>query len=113
MQIVGLPVVRDDDGLALSSRNAYLSTAERARALHISAALQAVARAWDGDADTARVRLRRRLEDADGVRLDYADIVDSETLEPLAGEVTGPARAVVAAHVGTTRLIDNVPLDAR
>lgn len=111
--IVAGPLVRDADGLAISSRNAYLSTAERARALHVSAALHAVAAAWDGDADTARVRLRRRLEDADGVRLDYADIVDPDTLEPLEGEVDGPARAVVAAHVGRIRLIDNLPLERR
>ena len=109
-QIVGCPVVRDADGLALSSRNVFLSPAERARALHLSAALMAVAGAWDGDADTARVRLRSRLADADGVELDYAEIVHPETLEPLDGIVTGPARALVAARVGATRLIDNVPL---
>ena len=110
--IVGCSTVRDDDGLALSSRNVLLSASDRAKALHIPAALKAVAGAWDGDADTARVRLRRRLEDADGVRLDYAEIVDPTTLEPCMGTVSGPARALVAAWVGSTRLIDNVALPA-
>lgn len=112
VEIVGGPIVRDRDGLALSSRNAYLSSSERAQALHISAALHAVAGAWDGDADTARVRLQRRLEDASDVRLDYAEIVDPETFQPLEGMVTGPAQALVAAYVGSTRLIDNIRLEA-
>jgi pantoate--beta-alanine ligase len=111
VDIVGCPIVRDRDGLALSSRNAYLSSSERMQALHIPAALKAVAGAWDGDADTARVRLRRRLEDASDVRLDYAEIVDPETFQPLEGVVTGPAQALVAAYVGATRLIDNIRLE--
>jgi pantoate--beta-alanine ligase len=111
-EIVGCPTVRGDDGLALSSRNAAMTGGQRAKAVHLCAALKAVAGAWDGDADTARVRLQRRLEDADGVKLDYAEIIDPETLERLEGEIKGPARAVVAAWVGKTRLIDNIALDA-
>ncbi|HWB72296.1 MAG TPA: pantoate--beta-alanine ligase [Egibacteraceae bacterium] len=111
VQVVGCPTVRDPDGLALSSRNAYLSARQRAQALALPAALRAVAAAWDGDADAARRLLRARLEAAPGVRLDYAEVVDPETLEALEGVVDGPAQALVAALVGDTRLIDNVRLE--
>ena len=109
--VVGCPIVRETDGLAMSSRNAYLSAAQRREALALSAALHQVAAAWDGDADAARSALRRRLLPASGVRLDYAEVIDPETLEPLEGVVGGPAQAVVAAFVGATRLIDNVRLE--
>ena len=109
--IVAGPIVRDDDGLALSSRNTYLSAAERRSALSLSRALRAVAEAWDGDADAARSRLRTTLEQAPGVRLDYAEVVDPETLVPLEGVVEGAAQALVAAFVGRTRLIDNIRLE--
>jgi pantoate--beta-alanine ligase len=108
--IIGCPLVREPDGLALSSRNAYLSAEQRRDALALSQALQAVAAAWDGDADRARAELRRRLAEAPGVRPDYAEVVDPGTLEPLAGVTAGPARAVVAAVVGATRLIDTLAL---
>jgi pantoate--beta-alanine ligase len=108
--IIGCPLVREPDGLALSSRNAYLSAEQRRDALALSQALQAVAAAWDGDADRARAELRRRLAEAPGVRPDYAEVVDPGTLEPLVGVTTGPARAVVAAFVGSTRLIDTLAL---
>ena len=110
--VVACPLVRDKDGLALSSRNVRLTPGQRTAALQISATLLAVQGAWDGDADTARVRLRRRLEDARGVQLDYAEIVDPVTFSPLEGETTVPARALVAAWVGGVRLIDNVALPA-
>ena len=109
--VVGCPIVREPDGLALSSRNAYLSAAQRQEAVALSAALQELAEDWDGDADAARSALRRRLSDASGFRLDYAEVIDPETLEPLEGVVGGPAQAVVAAYVGATRLIDNVRLE--
>jgi pantoate--beta-alanine ligase len=111
LAVVGCPIVRDDDGLALSSRNVYLSHEERAQALAIPRALHDVAAAYDGDADVARQRLTSTLEGAPGLRLDYAEVVDPETLAALEGVAGGPARALVAAHVGTTRLIDNIRLD--
>jgi pantoate--beta-alanine ligase len=110
VEVVGCPVVREPDGLALSSRNAYLSAQERQDAVGLSRALHAVARAWDGDADRAREDLRTRLAGAPGIRPDYAEVVDPGTLEPLVGVTTGPARAVVAAFVGSTRLIDTLAL---
>lgn len=111
VEIVGCPTVRDPDGLALSSRNAYLTPEQRTQALVLSAALREIAAEWDGDASRARDALRRRIASAPGVRLDYAEVVDPETLKPLRGVVEGPAHAVVAAVVGATRLIDNCRLE--
>ena len=103
VEVVGGPLVRDFDGLALSSRNAYLSTEERARALSLSGALRAMAES--GIQDTSDLlRLGHGLLEVD--ELDYLEVLDAETLEPL--EVLDrPARAFVAARVGRTRLIDN------
>jgi pantoate--beta-alanine ligase len=107
IRIVAVPTVRDPDGLAMSSRNAYLSTAERARALSLSKALFfARARAAGGERDggmlidTARSRL-----DVD--RTDYIELVDVETLAPLK-MLERPAVLAIAAFVGKTRLIDNL-----
>lgn len=109
--VVGCPIVRDPDGLALSSRNAYLSGEQRVAALQLSQALHRVSQEWAGDAATAVATLRRTLSQASGVRLDYAEVIDPETLEPFEGVVEGPAQAVVAAYVGDTRLIDNIRLE--
>ncbi|HUH06179.1 MAG TPA: pantoate--beta-alanine ligase [Egibacteraceae bacterium] len=109
-QIVACPIVRDADGLALSSRNAYLSPSQRQRALALPSALREAAAAWDGDADSARVLLHRRLQAASGISLDYAEVVDPMTLDPLGGIIDSPARALAAVRVGDTRLIDNVGL---
>lgn len=111
VDVVAAPTVRDEDGLALSSRNARLSPEQRRAARAIPAALSEVASAWDGDADSARTALRRRLGAASGVDLDYAEVCDPETLAPLEGVVAGPAQALVAAVVGGTRLIDNARLE--
>ncbi|MGH8904687.1 MAG: pantoate--beta-alanine ligase, partial [Egibacteraceae bacterium] len=111
VEIVGCPTVRDSDGLALSSRNVYLTPAQRQHALALSQALYDTAAQWDGDADRARSSLANRLTTAPGIRLDYAEVVDPVTLEPLEGVVDGPAQVVAAAYVGTTRLIDNYRLE--
>jgi pantoate--beta-alanine ligase len=110
VDVIGLPTVRDDDGLALSSRNAHLSADERARALRLSQALQHAADSWQGDADAVRAALWSTLRDGDGIDVDYAEVVDADTLEPLSGGGHTAARALVAARVGGTRLIDNVLL---
>jgi pantoate--beta-alanine ligase len=109
VEVVTCPVVREPDGLALSSRNTYLSETDRQHALALSAALRDAAASWDGDADRARALLRERLDSASGVRLDYAEVVDPDLLVPLHGHVEA-AQAVVAAHVGPTRLIDTMAL---
>ena len=111
VQVVGRPIVRDPDGLAMSSRNAYLTPEQRRDALAISAALRQAQAVWNGDADSARRELRTTLSAAPNVRLDYAEVVDPETLERLEGVAQGPAQALVAAWVGDTRLIDNVRLE--
>jgi pantoate--beta-alanine ligase len=110
--IVGAPVVRDRDGLALSSRNAYLSPAQRRAALLLPHALEAAASAlaWgERDAEALNSVMREVFDAVPDVALDYAAVVDPDTLEPLAS-VTAPARAIVAARFGTTRLIDTCPL---
>lgn len=111
VEVVGCPIVREPDGLAMSSRNAYLSPRDRGRALALSSALLEAARDWTGDVEATRTRLRTTLGSAPGVRLDYAEVVDPETLEPLEGVVGTPAHALVAAFLGATRLIDNIRLE--
>lgn len=114
IEIVPCPTVREPDGLALSSRNVFLAPEDRKRALAISASLFEAQRAVAGGEIRVQrllVAARARL-DAAGIRdIDYVEIVDSITLEPVS-TVRGNARMCVAARVGRTRLIDNVPLDA-
>jgi pantoate--beta-alanine ligase len=111
IEIVGVATVREPDGLAMSSRNAYLSPAERARALSLSRALFAArdaAAAGERDAPAMVARARAAL-DVD--RIDYVELVDADTLQPLATvAVDRPAVMAIAAFVGRTRLIDNVRL---
>jgi pantoate--beta-alanine ligase len=111
VEIVGMPIVRERDGLALSSRNAYLSPEERARALALSRAIfEARDAAGRGERDAAalRARARERLAAA-GARVDYVEIVHPDTLAAVARAEPGSVM-LVAAFVGKTRLIDNVRL---
>jgi pantoate--beta-alanine ligase len=106
------PTVREPDGLAMSSRNRYLSAGERAAAPRIYAALREVReQAAAGEVDTARLELAlaAALAAIPGARVDYARIVDASTLRPLA-RLDRPALATVAVFLGNTRLIDNVTL---
>jgi len=106
------PTVREADGLALSSRNRYLSAEERAVAPRIYLALQATrARVLAGEIDVARLEsaLAAELSAIPGARVDYARVVDAATLQPLA-RLDRPAVAAVAVFLGTTRLIDNLVL---
>jgi len=112
LEIRGCPLVREPDGLAMSSRNAYLSPEERQQALAISAALADTRKAIEsGERDAAAVAdmLRRRLQAARGVELQYVAVVDPDTLADL-DRIGGQALVAVAAKVGATRLIDNVLL---
>ncbi len=111
--IVGVPTVRDDDGLALSSRNAYLSDEERTRALALPRSLaEAAEKIAEGqDAATALAKAKRNLEQAGFAPIDYIALVDSETLEPL-GVASGQMRLIAAATIGRTRLIDNLAVAA-
>jgi pantoate--beta-alanine ligase len=114
VRIESVPIVRDPDGLATSSRNAYLSGAERATALAIPAAMAAGREAARGGPEAALGAARRVLDPggpgAPGLTVDYLSLVDPRTFLPVGGEHTGPAVLAVAARVGGTRLIDNVPL---
>jgi pantoate--beta-alanine ligase len=106
------PTVREPDGLAMSSRNRYLSAAERAVAPRIYESLQAIrSRALAGEWDVARLEsaLAAQLTQIPGARVDYARIVDDATLQPLT-RLDRPALAAVAVFLGTTRLIDNVTI---
>lgn len=111
VEVVGAETVREPDGLALSSRNRYLDPDQRRQATALSRALYAARDAAPGGLDAARAAGRAVLDAADGVELDYFEIraVDLGEL-PAAVPPQTPARAVIAARVGTTRLIDNTAL---
>jgi pantoate--beta-alanine ligase len=112
-EIVACPTVREPDGLAVSSRNAYLSAAERRRATALYRALRAGLAAFAaGRRDPADVEAAARdlLEDAPGVEPDYVALVDPVTFEPVKQAEPGQVLAT-AARVGRTRLIDNVILE--
>jgi pantoate--beta-alanine ligase len=108
-EIVGMPTVRESDGLAMSSRNRYLEGDERTRALSLSKGLFAAQKASDTSVEALKKIIRDHLETA-RVREDYVEIVDADTLEPLSELGGRSARALVAGFVGNTRLIDNVAL---
>jgi pantoate--beta-alanine ligase len=111
IEIVAVPTQRDADGLALSSRNAYLSDDERIAARVLPRALGDAARAiarGDAIAD-ALERARRRLADAGFDPIDYVALRDAETLGPVE-RLERPARLLAAARIGRTRLIDNLPV---
>lgn len=113
-EIRGGPTVREADGLALSSRNAYLDAPDRARAPELFAALSAAAVAIGSGSeqpDTATETARRRIEAAGFGPIDYLEHRDAETLEPAAGSGR-PSRLFAAAWLGSTRLIDNLAVVA-
>ncbi|WP_313545041.1 pantoate--beta-alanine ligase [Leifsonia aquatica] len=99
--------VREEDGLALSSRNQYLSADDRVAAVTLSQALAAGAQAADGGVEAALAAARTRIEADPAVKLDYLVIVDQPSFREAAPGHHGPALMLVAARVGTTRLIDN------
>jgi len=112
VEIVVCPIVREADGLAMSSRNAYLNAEERKRALVLHRSLERVRQLVEsGESDAARLVAAGREEVAreTAVRLDYFDVVDPDTLDPVVDLSTG-ALVAVAAYVGATRLIDNLLL---
>lgn len=113
LEIVTCPIVRERDGLALSSRNTYLSPEERDHALALPKAL-AVGQQLihQGERNPARVReeILRVLKSSPGIRVDYVEVVDGRTLEELP-VLRGPVLLAAAIFVGKTRLIDNIDLE--
>jgi pantoate--beta-alanine ligase len=109
IEILGVPTVRDEDGLALSSRNAYLSPEERSNAVELPRALNAAAEAISSGArvSEALAAAKERLTRAGFSRIDYVALVNALTLEPLE-RAGGPMRLIAAALIGRTRLIDNI-----
>lgn len=111
IEIVGVPTQRDDDGLALSSRNIYLDETERQKAVALPRVLGIAARAIGrGDDPAAALAEAEASLEAAGFAVDYVALVDAETLgtEPEAGR---PRRLLAAARMGATRLIDNIAVD--
>lgn len=112
VEIRPVPTVREPDGLALSSRNTYLSPAEREAALVLSRTLfwaDAQVKAGERDLGALRAAMIGRIEAEPLARIDYIEIVDPLTLQPVT-ELAGPALAALAVRIGSTRLIDNLRL---
>lgn len=113
IEIVGVPTQREDDGLALSSRNAYLTPEERDTARTLPRALGEAAAAIGrgGDVAAALAAAIARLAEAGFDPIDYVALVDAASLEPI-DRLDGPARLIAAAKLGRTRLIDNLAVEA-
>ena len=113
-EIVVLPIVREDSGLAISSRNLYLTTEEQASAAVIHRALkQAKTSFKEGERSATRIMdvVRSTIESEPRARLDYVSVTDAETLEPVERVDERPTLVAVAAYIGKTRLIDNTILN--
>jgi pantoate--beta-alanine ligase len=112
VEIVGFPTVREPDGLAMSSRNAYLSADERVRARCIVEGLAAALRRFAAGERRAREleRVARELIERAGAAIDYVEVRDADTLASIAGEIGARAALAVACRIGSTRLIDNIVL---
>jgi pantoate--beta-alanine ligase len=115
VEIVICPIVREPDGLAMSSRNAYLNDKERKQATILNRALMRVQMLADqGETDSVRLATvgKQVMSEEPSVRLDYFEIVNPDTLDP-APDTSAGALVAVAAHVGCTRLIDNIVLHGK
>jgi pantoate--beta-alanine ligase len=114
VEIVGVPTVRDGDGLALSSRNAYLTPEQRERALALPRALEEAQGSIESGeyilASTLLAVARAKLVESGFSSVDYMALVDADTLEPI-DHATGKMRLIAAATIGTTRLIDNLSVE--
>lgn len=109
IEIVGCPIIREEDGLAKSSRNTYLDEKERQAALILSKSLKegkALVDAGETDAGKVRQAITEKLESEPLAKIDYVEVVDWNTLEPV-DRIEGPVLAAIAVYIGKTRLIDN------
>lgn len=115
IEIIGHPIVREADGLAMSSRNVYLSSEERGKALRLSLALkeaQVLVDSGERQSDSILAKVKETLQPSVDVRIDYAQICRPDTLEELP-RIDDTALLALAVRVGTTRLIDNRLLSIR
>src|SRR3546814_3975520 len=113
VEIVGCPIVREEGGVALSSRNAYLTEEERAQARSISRGLRQAEAGWLGglrDAGALRDMVHAEIATQPLARIDYVSLADADTLAECDGRVTGDALLSVAVRFGKARLIDNTVL---
>ncbi len=109
IQIVGCPIIREEDGLAKSSRNTYLSREERKAALVLSRAVflgEDLMKKGERDADTILAAMRSLIGEEPLAKIDYVEMVDADSIEPLA-RARGRVLTAMAVYIGTTRLIDN------
>ncbi len=112
VEVLGIPTLREGNGLAMSSRNVYLNDAERAEALNLSRSIalaQEMLRGGERNAERIARKARELLESGPGTKVQYAEIVDAETLQPVT-TVQGPCRFILAVYLNGKRLIDNGPL---
>ncbi len=106
VEVLGVPTVREPDGLALSSRNGFLQSGERSDALALSRALEAAGSAADRGVESMLAAAQGVMQGDSGVQLDYLAIVDPRTFTGASDRHHGPVQVLVAARVGTVRLID-------
>ena len=109
VQLVAAPIVREPDGLAMSSRNARLTASQREQAAVLPAAIQLARQSRGARAAMLKDRLRRLIESQPEVSVDYVEVVDAKSLNPVSKATRG-ARLLLAAQVGKVRLIDNAVL---
>lgn len=113
VKVIGAPTIRDPDGMAMSSRNRFLSSAERRAGLVLHRVLGIVADGVAaGQAPATVLAEGRRLIEEAGLALDYLELRDAGTLAPAGARPSAPLRALVAARIGSTRLIDNIAVRA-
>jgi pantoate--beta-alanine ligase len=112
VRIEGVPTVREADGLALSSRNAYLSPEERRAAPGLARVLQRIAAALLAEPTAVAYEIASGITDLKraGFAVEYLEIRETDTLAPVTATITGPARVFAAVHLGRTRLIDNLQI---
>lgn len=110
-QIIGCPIVREEDGLAKSSRNTYLSEKERQAALVLNRSLKvgkALIESGENDADAVRKAIIQEIEKEPMAKIDYVDVVDFDTITPIQTiQMASPVLVAIAVFIGKTRLIDN------
>jgi pantoate--beta-alanine ligase len=112
VRIAGVPTVREPDGLALSSRNAFLSPEQRRIAPGLARVLRRMAGVLAAEPDAVAREIARSVADLEkaGFAVEYLEIRDADTLAPVGATVSGSARVFAAVRLGRTRLIDNVPI---